>query len=208
MNHFQSQFPGAFATGQIIFDLAQGCYAYEAIVQLARDPRGATIVPDLTPGNPMPVGMLSRKDGSQHIYEISHYLRLSSSHAFIAPQIQRSWFAGALVTAGDLLTKHQYFDHGPELELLYHLRNGIAHGNMFNLTAIGLRRLARYPAYNRVLDGRGEVFRVTPSLNGQPVLFDFMAAADVADLLMMAAERLKDLERGILGPGVYTSIFG
>jgi hypothetical protein len=208
MSGFQSQFPGAFATGRIIFDLAQGCYAYEAIVQLARDPRSATIVPDLAPGNPVPVGTLSRKDGSRHTYDVSHYLKLSSNHAFIAPQIQQSWFAGALVTAGDILEKHKYFDQGPELELIYHLRNGVAHGNVFNITKSGLKRLAIHPAYNRVLDGRGEVFHITPGLSGQPVLFDFMAAADVVDLLTMAAERLKDLERGILGPGVSTSIFG
>jgi hypothetical protein len=66
MSGFRSRFPGAFATGKIIFDLVQGCYAYEAIVQLARDPRSATIVPHLTPGNPVPVGTLSRKDGTQH----------------------------------------------------------------------------------------------------------------------------------------------
>jgi hypothetical protein len=209
MSNFQSRFPGAFATGRIIFDLAQGCYAYETIVQLARDPRSATVMPGLTPGHPMPVGTLKRKDGSQHTYVIDQYLKMSSDHAFIAPQIRQSWFAGALVTAGDLLMKHEYFDHGPELELIYHMRNGIAHGNRFNFTASGLRRLARYPAFNRVLDGRGEVFRVDATqLKGQPILFDFMAAADVVDLLILAAERLKDLERGILGPGVNTSIFG
>ncbi len=31
MSGFQGQFPGAFATDRIIFDLARGCYAYEAI---------------------------------------------------------------------------------------------------------------------------------------------------------------------------------
>ena len=49
---------------------------------------------------------------------------------------------------------------------------------------------------------------LTDVTNRQAILFDFMAAADVIDLLIMAAERLKDLERGILGSGVYTSIFG
>ena len=68
--------------------------------------------------------------------------------------------------------------------------------------------MAKYPAYVRVLDGRGTVFHISPSENRQAILFDFMAAADVIDLLIMAAERLKDLERGILGSGVYTSIFG
>jgi hypothetical protein len=68
--------------------------------------------------------------------------------------------------------------------------------------------LGKHLAHNRVLDGRSDIFHISPALNGQCVLFDFMAAADVVDLLTMAAERLKDLERGILGPGVMTSIFG
>ena len=131
---FQSQFPGAFATGQSIFDLAQGCYAYEALVQLARD---ATIVPDLTRGHPVPVGTISRKDGSTHTYDAAAYLTLGNNHPFIAPKIRQAWFAGALVTAGDALKKRHYFDHGPELELIYHLRNGIAHGNIFNMTPDG-----------------------------------------------------------------------
>jgi hypothetical protein len=90
MSGFHSKCPGAFLTGNIIFDLAQGCYAYEALVQLARDPRSATIVPGLTPGNPVPVGTLARKDGSKHTYDVSHYRRLGNSHPFIAPQIQQS----------------------------------------------------------------------------------------------------------------------
>jgi len=99
-------------------------------------------------------------------------------------------------------------DHAPELELIYHLRNGVAYGNTFKITKSGLNRLARYPAYNRGLDGRGNAFHISANLNGQPVLFDFMATADVIDLLMTAGERLRDLERGIPGPGVCTSIFG
>jgi len=205
---FQSKFPGAFETGKMIFDLAQGCYAYETVIQLARDPRSATIVPDSALGDRVLVATLDRKDGSKHRYDVSHHLKLSKDHAFIAPQIQRSWYVGALVTAGDVLEKYQYFDHGPELELIYHLRNGVAHGNAFNLTKAGKSRLKRYPAYNRPLRRREEVFHIVPTLGGQPVLFDFMAAADVVDLLITAAERLKDLERGILGPGVYTSVFG
>lgn len=205
MSQFQSKHPGAFELGKVIFDLAQGCYAFEAIIQAAQDASIAALVPRITP---VPGGALRRKDGSQHTYDVVYYLTLGKDHAFIAPEIRRSWFSGVLITAGDLLKKHGYFDHGPELELIYHLRNGVAHGNRFNFTPSGEKRLGKHPAYNRVLDGRGEVFHITAGLKGQSVLFDFMAAADVVDLLTMAAERLKDLERGILGPGVSTSIFG
>jgi hypothetical protein len=212
MSSFQSQNPGAFATGQFISELVQGCYAYDALVQLARDDRSATLVPDLTAGHPIPVGRIARKDDSAHTYDVAHYLKLGKSHPFIAPRIEQAWYAGAIVTASDEIKRNggtEYFNHAaPELELIYHLRNGIAHGNIFTFKKRGLKRLAQYPAYNRVMDGRGQVFHVSSSLEGQRVLFDFMAAGDVVDLLVMAAERLKDLERGILGPGVSTSIFG
>jgi hypothetical protein len=92
-----------------------------------------------------------------------------------------------LITLGDALAKHRYFDHAPELELVYHLRNGAAHGNRFNLTKPGRDRLAKYPAHNRLAwvrsDHRTE-FEVTLDLNGREVLFGFMDPGDVQDLLM------------------------
>ena len=187
MSTFQSQFPGAFAAGQVISDLAQGCYAYEALLQLVRNARGATIGSDLIRDRFPSIGTISRKDGSKHIYDSAQYLSLGDNNLFIVPKIQQAWFAGALISSGDILENSNYFDHGPEFELIYHLRNGIAHGNVFNITAQGLKRLAKYPAYVRVLDGRGTVFHISPSENRQEILFDFMAAADVIDLLIMAA---------------------
>jgi hypothetical protein len=92
---------------------------------------------------------------------------------------------GALLGLGDELNKHGYFDHAPILELVYHLRNGIAHGNQFNIDHRGQKRLAKYGAHNRdaaVKGPMGTVYEITPSQSG-PVLFDFMGAADVIDLL-------------------------
>ena len=55
---------------------------------------------------------------------------------------------GAMLTLGDELSVHGYFDRAPILELVYHLRNGVAHGNRFNITKDGKKRLARRPAHN------------------------------------------------------------
>jgi hypothetical protein len=69
--------------------------------------------------------------------------------------------------------------------LSYHLRNGIAHGNRFNIDDRGKSRLAKHKAHNRdaaVKSPLGTVYEITPRLTG-PVLFDFMGAADVIDLL-------------------------
>ena len=86
---------------------------------------------------------------------------------------------------GDALSETRYFDHAPELELIYHLRNGVAHGNRFHFTDFGKKRLADHPAHNRFTPFRTDTtkFEITTALEGQPVLFDFMGPADVLDLL-------------------------
>ena len=92
---------------------------------------------------------------------------------------------GALLTLGDELEKHGYFDRAPVLELVYHLRNGVAHGNRINTPKKERDRLAKYPAHNRnaaVKSPAGVFYEITPFLSG-PLLFDFMGPADVIDLL-------------------------
>jgi hypothetical protein len=102
---------------------------------------------------------------------------------------------GSLLTLGDELSAHDYFDRAPALELLYHLRNGVAHGNRFNVTKRGRDRLAQYPAHNRsaaVRSPTGAVYDITPTLSG-PVLFEFMGPADVIDLLQSVEIHLSGL---------------
>jgi hypothetical protein len=115
MNQFQSKHPGAFNTGKAIFELAQGCYAFEAIVQMALNAPGGALVP---PINPSSVLSFPREDGSKQTHNSAYYLTLGKGHAFVAPRIRQSWIACALITAGDLLERHGCFDHGTELELI------------------------------------------------------------------------------------------
>jgi hypothetical protein len=206
VSNFVSKHPGAFALGKSISELAQGCYAYEALSLVAIHPKAQLIVPDVPVGQGAQ-GKLVRRDGTSHSFDMRHYLNLAKGHAITNQYILRSWYSGALITAGDLLTGHSYFDRQPEFELVYHLRNGAAHGNRFNITSNGEKRLHSYSAYLRWFDN-SERFRVDKTLNGSKMLFDFVGPGDVADILTFAAERLKDLERGILGPNVNTSIFG
>jgi hypothetical protein len=66
---------------------------------------------------------------------------------------------------GDELAKHRYSDQAPILELVYHLRNGIAHGNRFNIDDRGKKRLAAHEAHNRkatVKSPLGTVYEITP----------------------------------------------
>jgi len=89
----------------------------------------------------------------------------------IDAELPRVWLTGSLLALGDTLNEHRYFDRAPVLELVYHLRNGIAHGNRFKFTTTGLKRLKKYPAHNRDAWFSKMIFEIAPALNGQVVLF-------------------------------------
>ena len=74
-----------------------------------------------------------------------------------------------------------YFDRAPELELLRHLRNGVAQGNSFRID--NPKKLTKFPAHNLLAWAKSDskaVFEITPSLHDQPVLFDFMGPGDIS----------------------------
>jgi hypothetical protein len=208
---FVSRWPGAFDVGQKISNLGTGSLSHDVMVKLVNHPRVEELMPDRSPDGTVAVDYLynNGKPGTQ--YDALHYLKIAQKDPYFAPMLQQTWSAGAIITAGDILDKYDYFDHGPEVELIYHLRNGVAHGNKFHFTVrgnpVGISRMNRYPAFLRSFSGR-EVFRITPNLEGSPVLFDFIGPDDIIQLFALAGNRLADLERGILGPNVYTSIFG
>jgi hypothetical protein len=91
------------------------------------------------------------------------------------------WLAGTLITLGDSLAVHRYFDRAPELELVRHLCNAVAHGSRFHFR----RGEPRFPAHNRLgwVRESDSDFEVTEQLRGTTVLFEFMDAGDVLDVL-------------------------
>ncbi len=139
-----------------------------------------------------PSDFIQRKDGTKWSFDTQDAL-VDLADKAIDTELPRVWLTGSLLALGDALKDHGYFDHAPALELVYHLRNGIAHGNRFNLTATGLERLNQYPAHNREAWFKKMTFEIAPALNGQMVLFDFMGAGDVLDLLSSVGGQLKDL---------------
>jgi len=136
---------------------------------------------------------VQRKNGTEFSFDTQDALGDLANKA-IAEELPRVWLAGSLLAVGDALERNDYFDHAPELELVYHLRNGIAHGNHFDIR--NRKRLAKYPAHNRDASFRNTIFEITPKLNGKPVLFDFMEAGDVLDLLFSVGIRLEQIARG------------
>lgn len=165
--------------------LALGYYAFLVAQYVAANPHSINSLPPAKELGQDPTGELKRKDGTFHTLSMRHYLDLFREDHGVQREILRSWAIGALLTLGDELTVHRYFDHAPILEFVYHLRNGVAHGNRFNITKSGRARLAQYPAHNRdaaVRSPVGVVYEVTPDLSG-PVLFDFIGPADIIDVL-------------------------
>ncbi|MFJ2987569.1 hypothetical protein ACIPF8_06865 [Collimonas sp. NPDC087041] len=165
--------------------LASGYYAFLVGHLVAVNPLPINSLPPAKVPGENPIGEIKRKDGTYHTLDLRHYLDLLRCDNDLQGHFLRVWAMGALLILGDELSKHKYFDRAPILELVYHLRNGVAHGNRFNITDKGRERLSRYPAHNRnaaATSPLGTVFEITPNLCGA-VLFDFMGAADVIDLL-------------------------
>ncbi len=142
-----------------------------------------------------PTDSVPRKNGPPFTFGTQDTFYNAVVRDTIREEFPRVWLTGSLLAVGDALKDNDYFDdHAPELELVYHLRNGVAHGNRFRFTKPGRERLAKHPAHNRDCYTHG-IFEITLALDGTPVLFNFMEAGDVLDLLFSVASHLDELER-------------
>jgi hypothetical protein len=169
----------ALEVGLLAFRMAEGHYAHTAAMSVASHPRARELAPPLRNGAQVPTGEVVGKDGtSHHIFDFNHYLDQARADPCIARELDRVWLGGAYLVVGDALEQSHYFDRVPELEIIRHVRNGIAHGNRFDIR--NPWRLAEYSAHNRLAHlGTGKLLEVTPSLNGTPVLFDFARPAEM-----------------------------
>jgi hypothetical protein len=191
----------AFDTAQLAIRLVKGYYAHMAVLTVASDPRAFSLIPEKLPSHTVPIGTVKRKDGTEHAFHFEDFLSQAANDPFLIAEFKQIWLAGSLLKLGDTLEKYDYFEHAPELELVYHLRNGIAHGNRFNITSRGRDRLRTHPAHNQLASVQSDtraVFEITPAVQGQPVLFDFMGAADVLDIFISVHVYLEQLSNGVL----------
>ena len=175
----------AFEAGQLAERMAHGYCAHSAAITVATQREAETLAPATLPGMTVPLGFVQRKDGTEHAFAFRDFLRLASTSPEITGELPRVWLAGSLLAVGDALSSNDYFDGAPELELVRHLRNGIAHGNRFDIQDPD--RLKKFPAHNRdawVKSNKKTIFEITPALHGQRVLFDFLGAGDVLDILL------------------------
>ena len=165
--------------------LYQGYLSHESAVLVARHPEAYKLSPKVESNQFVPIGRAKKKEGRPVEYSFDHFLRLGSNNPAISEQMERVWLAGSLLTLGDALNKVGYLDRSPLLELVRHLRNGVAHGNRFRIDRPD--RLSAYPAHNKDSPIRGwdtRIFEITRELDGQPVLFDFMEPGDIAEHLL------------------------
>jgi hypothetical protein len=175
----------AFEIGQMAERIAAGYYPHIAAIQIAQDPPSVSLSPGAELGILIPEGRVFRRDGTFHRFHFDHFLAKVGNDPAIIDELTRVWLVGALLTLGDALTANVYFDRAPELELLRHLRNGVAHGNAFRID--NPQSLNDFPAHNKlawVKSDTGAEFEITPNLQGQRVLFDFMGPGDILDLIV------------------------
>jgi hypothetical protein len=185
--------PPEFRVGQFAQRLHGGYIAHHAAMTIANDPRAAALVPPVEVGQNVPVGRIPYPDRDD---QLTYHFTSAPQEATMpgaADEYARSWLSGALITLGDALARHEYFDRAPILEMVRHLRNAVAHGNRFEIR--DPTRLDRFPAHTR--DASPNPARpdrppleVTVDLDGSTLLFDYMIDLEVVTLFQSVGNHL------------------
>ena len=179
-------------TGHLASILRFGLYAHAAALELGRDPRVLSLARSTARNGEIPTSTVTCKDGTTRPYDLSHVLNLMATEPTLREEMDRAWCVSSLVLLGDQLSVEGYYDRAPVLEMVRHLRNGIAHGNRFTLR--NPDELTKWPAHTRQASCQfSEPFEVTPQLHGSAVLFDYMGPGDVLDLLTSVSTHLQHL---------------
>lgn len=186
--------PDAFRVGQLAQYLFGSYFAQLTAFLTAADARAPALRPGIEAGHVVPVGRVPDKVGDGHAFHLPYYLEWARKTP--EEEFERAALAAALIALGGALAEHSSFDHAPELELVRHVRNGVAHGNRFNIDDRGRKQLAKHPAHNRIATVKSSEFEVIPSLNGREVLFLFMERGDVLNLIQTVSVYLIRMGNG------------
>lgn len=190
--------------------LTSGYLSHLTAISIAIHPRAKELAPGILPGEMASLGFISRNDARPFEYGFLHHLELIKTDPLIADEMKRVWLSGSLLTLGDALDKAKYFDRAPILELVRHLRNGVAHGNQFNIRkSINFRA---HPTHNREFADESEketILEVTHAQHGKKVLFDFIAGVNVLDVFRHVSSHLAQIGEESVPepfPGLYEGI--
>lgn len=175
--------------GLLARSLTSVLYLQDAVLGLIEDAR--TDVPGHPSAQRPADGLVARRDGSLVAYDWNFHLTAISTDPVVAKEFERSLVVSALLVLGDRLAAEDYFDRAPVLEMVRHLRNAVAHRNVFEIR--DLHSLAMWPAHTRDAACRsphGTTFEVTAACHGARVLFDFMGPGDVVDVVASVGTHL------------------
>ncbi|MGE3692112.1 MAG: hypothetical protein AB7F98_12115 [Novosphingobium sp.] len=164
-------------TAKLAEDLVAGLLGFDAALTLLDDDRVLQLVPPRKPGKLVPEGKLAHLDSEHgHNYHFLFYL----DHIRKEPNrtlTKRLWASNSLIRIGDQLSRYNYFDRHPNLELVRHLRNAVAHGE--RITIDKPQVLSRFPAH---LTAGLCHWEITPALHDQS-LYSFVSAGDICSII-------------------------
>ncbi len=185
--------PEAEIISKLAHDLVTGYYAYVSAISIAMDKRSDDLIPEILPNQIVPIGFVKAKgDPVAHTFDFKFYLEQARENEFVINQIERVYLSGALLTIGNALIDHNYFNdfHSPIFQLIRHLRNGIAHGNKFDIR--NPEELSQHPAHDAE-----KKFQITLELKGTNVLFEYVEPGDLLGIINQVGFYLMDLAYGV-----------
>jgi hypothetical protein len=173
-------------TADLASELHASLLGFDAALTILADDRVLALIPPVKPGQRIPGGFLPHLgiEGG-HRYDFVRYLqrlRQEPQRSLTA----RLWASNALIRFGEELSRHNYFDHNPCLELVYHLRNAAAHSERFRIDKP--EKLDKFPA--QLTAGRCH-WEITAELDGTP-LYEFVSVGDVASIINHAGIHLRN----------------
>ena len=180
--------------------LAKGYLSHLTAISIATHPRARELAPEILPDQLTPLGFIGRKNARPYEYGFLYHLDQIKTDPVIADEMTRVWLTGSVLTLGDALAKvkdkHKegYFDRAPILELVRHLRNGVAHGNRFNIRE--RVNFGKHPAHNLEFADESEgvmILEMTHALQGKRVLFEFIDPVGVLDVLRFVSNHLNQI---------------
>ena len=170
-------------------------------MHVARDPRAETLAPPIEPGQITPVLRIPRGDGNTIVMSFKHFLA-EGQKPETKKVFDKVWLVGALLTVGDKLRDNDYFENEPEVEIIRHLRNGIAHGNKFtfyNSVKDKTTGRLKHPAniFRYATRQQMPMHEVDTNLEGTEVLYSWGGPDAVLDCLTVLCIHLWNVGHGL-----------
>lgn len=115
-------------------------------------------------------GIIDRNIGGGHSLKLEDSIKFLDQNNAARYEFLTTIGGGMILSIGDRFAKYDYFTKTPELLFLRHLRNGIAHGNKFDI---------RTSSGKFWKEAKFRNLEIKSSLNGHKVLGEFIQMGDV-----------------------------